>query len=840
MAAALAGAACLAAAGAARAQPQSISIQEFTIPTPGSQPVVITQSGGNLYFTESGTDKVGRSTPAGTIIDVATRAILSALDGISGDASGNLWITESSATTSHIIKASPDLTSMTHGGVGPPCTSPDTRPRGIALGPDGRMWVVLLECNKVLAFPPAFGPNGGNLYDVPTAQAGLARIASGPDGALWFTELAANKIGRITTAGSITEYPVPTAASEPHGITAGPDGAVWFTEFAANKIGRIATDGTITEYPIPTAGSGPREIVAGPDGALWFTQFNANKIGRISTTGAVTEYPVPTAASGPNGISNGPGNTVWFTEFNGNKIGRFLVRPVRGDFNRDGKADVFWRNGASGENYVYPMNGTAILPTEGYVRTVADLDWQVAGIGDFDGDGRADLLWRNASTGENYMYFMSGNTIVGEGYVRTVADLNWRTAGIGDFDGDGYDDILWRNASTGENYMYFMNGLSIVNEGYLRTVSDLAWQIAGVGDFNGDGKADILWRNASTGENYIYLMQASNIAGEGYLRTVADTLWQVKGLGDFDGDGKADIVWRHASSGENYLYPMDALAIKAAEGYLRAVSDLAWQIVATGDYDGDGKSDLLWRNSSTGDNYLYPMDGKAIKATEGYLRSVADPQWRIASGRGQGAPRRADVVIALDTSGSMQVEAGFVQAQLNSFASSIKAAGIDLNVVLIADPAAICIPAPLGSGACPTDENLPGYRHVAQTVQSTDALQRILDTHGAWSGSLRPGSRKVFLVVSDDDSSISANTFHAQLLALDPSLAGYRFDSIVATVTPGIPIISPNICTGLADSRGTEYINLSTQTGGIVANLCEQNFAPAFANMAAALIASLP
>ncbi len=54
------------------------------------------------------------------------------------------------------------------------------------------------------------------------------------------------------------------------------------------------------------------------------------------------------------------------------------------------------------------MNGTAILGAEGYVRTVADQNWQVAGIGDFDGDGKADVLWRNSASGENYIYFMDG------------------------------------------------------------------------------------------------------------------------------------------------------------------------------------------------------------------------------------------------------------------------------------------------------------------------------------------------------------------------------------------------------------------------------------------------
>jgi serine protease len=300
---------------------------------------------------------------------------------------------------------------------------------------------------------------------------------------------------------------------------------------------------------------------------------------------------------------------------------------ARTDLSGDGLSDVLWRNLSSGENYLFPMSGTAVLGTEGYLRRVPDLNWQVAGTGDFDGNGSADILWRHAGTGQNYVYLMNGAAIAGEGYVRTVPNA-WQVAGVGDFDDDGKDDVLWRNGTSGENYLFPMDGLAIkASEGYLRTVAG-SWQVAGVGDFNGDGTADILWRNAATGQNYLYLMNGRSIVGEGYARSVAGPAWQVKGIGDFDGDGKADVLWRHGTSGENYLFPMDGLAIKPSEGYVRTVAS-PWQIAATGDYDGDGKADVLWRNGTTGQNYLFPMDGKAIKPNEGYVRAVPPGPWSV-------------------------------------------------------------------------------------------------------------------------------------------------------------------------------------------------------------------
>ena len=314
--------------------------------------------------------------------------------------------------------------------------------------------------------------------------------------------------------------------------------------------------------------------------------------------------------------------------------GRQFAQQLRTrDFNADGRADILWRHAVTGENYIYFMQGTTIIQ-EGNPRTVANLSWTIAGRGDFDGDGRTDILWRNTATGENYVYLMDGLTIKPtEGYIRTVTDQNWQVAGIGDFDGDGKDDILWRNSTTGENYIYPMEGLTVKpSEGFIRTVTSQDWQVAGVGDFDGDGNADVLWRNSSTGENYIYPMDGLTIKpSEGFTRTVTEAAWQIKGVGDFDGDGMSDILWRNNATGENYLYPMSGTTIKPTEGFVRTVADLNWRIVAVGDFDGDGNSDILWRHFTTGDDYIYPMQGTAIKSTEGFIRAVTDQNWVVVS-----------------------------------------------------------------------------------------------------------------------------------------------------------------------------------------------------------------
>src|SRR3546814_6873573 len=84
----------------------------------------------------------------------------------------------------------------------------------------------------------------------------------------------------------------------------------------------------------------------------------------------------------------------------------------------------------------------------------------------------------------------------------TVAGAGWIGAGIADFNGDGRADILWRNTVTGYNTIW-RSGSSATGQ-VVTGVGGQDWKIAGVGDFNGDAKADILWRSTSSGTNVIW------------------------------------------------------------------------------------------------------------------------------------------------------------------------------------------------------------------------------------------------------------------------------------------------------------------------------------------------
>src|SRR5439155_18265778 len=80
---------------------------------------------------------------------------------------------------------------------------------------------------------------------------------------------------------------------------------------------------------------------------------------------------------------------------------------------------------------------------------------------------------------------------------------------------------------------------------------------------------------------------------------------------DFDGDCKSDILWRNSATGKDYLWLMNGLTI-VSQGSLNTVDDQAWQVQGIGDFDGDGKADILWRNTSTGENYTCVINASTI------------------------------------------------------------------------------------------------------------------------------------------------------------------------------------------------------------------------------------
>jgi streptogramin lyase len=287
------------------------AVTEFAIPTGGSQPRAITAGpDGNLWFTETASNKVGRITPAGAVTEFSLPTSGSEPDGITAGPDGNLWFTEGWGNNVGRITPTGVVTEF-------PISTGIIGLDGITAGPDGNLWFTEYYGNKVGRITPT---GAVTEFSLPTSGSEPDGITAGPDGNLWFVEYYNDQVGRITPAGAITEFYA--GAISPEGITAGPDGNLWYTEYLGDEVGRITPAGTVTEFSLPTGSSFPNGITAGPDGNLWFTESYNDQVGRITPAGAVTEFPIPTSGSEPAGITAGPDGNLWFTEYYGNQVGR--------------------------------------------------------------------------------------------------------------------------------------------------------------------------------------------------------------------------------------------------------------------------------------------------------------------------------------------------------------------------------------------------------------------------------------------------------------------------------------------------------------------------------------
>lgn len=167
---------------------------------------------------------------------------------------------------------------------------------------------------------------------------------------------------------------------------------------------------------------------------------------------------------------------------------------------------------------------------------------------DFNGDGRSDILWANEA-GQITAWLSTQSGAFTNGFTSDqLRTSGWQLLGTGDFNGDGHTDLLEGGAAINNSVLPILgsNGGFVVDWTDGNTQVSDGWHVATIGDFNGDTIDDILWRS-DTG--FVTDWTGAPLNNLGFKHNDAATTfvpldWQIASAGDFNGDGKADILWR--------------------------------------------------------------------------------------------------------------------------------------------------------------------------------------------------------------------------------------------------------------------------------------------------------
>ncbi|WP_436793013.1 FG-GAP repeat protein [Actinospongicola halichondriae] len=266
--------------------------------------------------------------------------------------------------------------------------------------------------------------------------------------------------------------------------------------------------------------------------------------------------------------------------------------PLVGDFDGDGRDDIFWYKPGSGADYVWTgkTNSPASAPFTNHSVTVNGSYDPV--VGDFDRDGTDDIFWLSPSSTRHYLWTGATGLAFDSTPVTLAID---GIDGVGDFDGDGRTDLVDHRPGAAEDAFFFATG-----SGFVRRAASVGGTYdLEVGDFDDNGVDDIYWYSVGAGSDYVWFNDPGIPSPGTQPAGAPANLASGKTAAVLDSANGSDVVWARPGTGGDEFWTFSGRSLTRSTN-LSVLEDYR-MIVGRWTAGGDGV--LFYAPGSTPDAF---------------------------------------------------------------------------------------------------------------------------------------------------------------------------------------------------------------------------------------------